>query len=69
VINYGLVWEGQKFSVGASIGLVPVNGSYPTAADVLRAADAACYSAKRQGRNCVAVHDVNDATPAAVSAP
>ena len=53
---YGLLWEGTRFSVGASVGVVPVDGSYATAADVLRAADAACYAAKTRGRNCVAVH-------------
>jgi diguanylate cyclase len=56
VVAYELLWEGQRFGVGASIGLVPVDASYATAADVLRAADAACYAAKKQGRNCVAVH-------------
>ena len=56
VVAYQLVWEGHVFGVGASIGLVPVDASYASAADVLRAADAACYAAKRQGRNCVAVH-------------
>ncbi len=56
VVAYQLPWEGHVFGVGASIGLVPVDASYATAADVLRAADAACYAAKRQGRNCVAVH-------------
>jgi diguanylate cyclase (GGDEF)-like protein/PAS domain S-box-containing protein len=56
VVAYQLLWEGHVFGVGASIGLVPVDASYATAADVLRAADAACYAAKRQGRNCVAVH-------------
>jgi diguanylate cyclase len=56
VVAYQLLWEGHVFGVGASIGLVPVDASYATPADVLRAADAACYAAKRQGRNCVAVH-------------
>lgn len=56
VIDYGLVWEGQTFNVGASIGLVAVNATYSSAADVLRAADTACYAAKQKGRNCVAVH-------------
>ena len=56
VVAYQLLWEGHCFGVGASIGLVPVDASYATAADVLRAADAACYAAKKQGRNCVAVH-------------
>ena len=61
VVAYRLAWEDQAFSVGASIGLVPVDGSYLSAAEVLRAADAACYAAKRQGRNCVAVHGAGGA--------
>jgi len=56
VAAYRLVWEARSFGVGASIGLVAVDASYATAADVLRAADAACYAAKERGRNCVAVH-------------
>lgn len=58
VVSYRLAWEGTSHSVGASIGLVPVAGSMATATEVLRAADAACYTAKRQGRNCVALHSV-----------
>jgi diguanylate cyclase len=50
---YSLRWEGRSFSVGASIGLVPVDASFCDHNDVLRAADAACYSAKRGGRNRV----------------
>ena len=57
VVAYHLQWEGHSFGVGASIGLVPVDANYATAADVMRAADAACYAAKKQGRNCVAVHN------------
>nr|WP_315182287.1 diguanylate cyclase [uncultured Albidiferax sp.] len=54
---YRLPWEGHSFSVTTSIGLVAVDGSYTTVADVLRAADAACYAAKEKGRNAVAVFD------------
>ena len=56
VVAFELVWEGRTHTVGASIGLVPVDASLCTAAEVLSAADAACYDAKRQGRNRVAMH-------------
>ena len=51
---YTLVWEGRSYSVGASIGLVPVDATFASHVDVLRAADSACYAAKRGGRNQVA---------------
>jgi diguanylate cyclase (GGDEF)-like protein/PAS domain S-box-containing protein len=53
VESFRLGWEGQAYGVGASIGLVSVNGTHASATDVLRAADASCYEAKRQGRNRV----------------
>ena len=52
VDGYRLAWEGHSFSVGTSIGLVAVDASYTASADVLRAADAACYTAKQRGLNC-----------------
>jgi len=54
VESHALTWEGATLRVGASIGLVAVDGAHASAADVLRAADAACYAAKREGRNRVA---------------
>ena len=56
VVAYTLLWEGRTHSVGASIGLVPVGASMCTAAEVLAAADAACYGAKRLGRNRVEMY-------------
>jgi diguanylate cyclase (GGDEF)-like protein len=56
VVSYKLNWEGRDFSVGASIGLVRVDASFTSAAGVLSAADAACYQAKRQGRDRVSAH-------------
>ncbi|KNZ30922.1 MAG: hypothetical protein AD742_19800 [Methylibium sp. NZG] len=61
VIDYRLVWEQHSFGVGASIGLVRVDTTFTNAAEVLRAADAACYAAKGQGRNCVAVYGAHEA--------
>ncbi|HRD34139.1 MAG TPA: diguanylate cyclase [Rhodocyclaceae bacterium] len=49
-------WDGRHFSIGASIGLAPIDGSMESAADVTAAADLACYTAKKKGRNRVEVH-------------
>ena len=54
VESYELVWEARRLTVGASIGLVSVDTSFASHLDVLRAADSACYAAKRGGRNRVA---------------
>jgi diguanylate cyclase len=53
VAGYELNWEGQRYTVGASVGLTVVNEPVHTTAEILRAADAACYVAKRQGRSRV----------------
>ena len=71
VVEYRLAWlEGATFSVGTSIGLLPVDAAFvgAGAAAVLRAADAACYAAKRQGRNCVVLGSAVDAAEAAGTA-
>lgn len=65
VERYELRWEGQRLSVGASIGLVPVDGTFADHAEVLRAADTACYAAKRSGRNRVAMHEHGETFQAA----
>jgi diguanylate cyclase (GGDEF)-like protein len=57
---YALAWEGARFSVGASVGLVAVDAGFSSAADVLRAADSACYEAKRRGRSRVEVFQPAD---------
>jgi diguanylate cyclase (GGDEF)-like protein len=50
---YRLHWDGVAHGVGASIGVVHDDGAFETSADVIEAADAACYAAKRSGRNRV----------------
>lgn len=52
-------WEGATFTIGASIGLVRIQGEGQSAADILVAADLACYAAKKGGRN--QVHELIDA--------
>ncbi|MCB1850576.1 MAG: EAL domain-containing protein [Gammaproteobacteria bacterium] len=44
-------WEGQRFNVTASIGIVPAHPKNQSLSDVLSAADTACNVAKEQGRN------------------
>jgi len=49
--EFRYVWQEKSFSVGASIGVIPITAASGRTADVLRAADAACYAAKEAGGN------------------
>ncbi len=59
--SFRFSWDGKMFSVGASIGLVPVTGGEATATEVLRHADLACYIAKDLGRGRIHVYEHEDA--------
>jgi diguanylate cyclase (GGDEF)-like protein/PAS domain S-box-containing protein len=48
-----LPWQGQVLRVGASLGVAALAAELPDAATWARAADAACYAAKAEGRNAV----------------
>jgi len=50
---FRFVHDDRSFRVGASIGLVPVDDRWTTAAAIMQAADASCYAAKEGGRNRV----------------
>lgn len=58
--EYRFVWQDKTFSIGVSIGLVEINTNTPNLAQVLSAADAACYVAKNKGRNRVHVYQLDD---------
>ncbi len=60
--EFRFIWHGKSFELGVSIGLVPLTAQNETLAEVLSAADAACYVAKEQGRNRVQVYRPNDRT-------
>lgn len=49
VNKHTFCWEGRRFRLGMSIGIVPICGVSAGEGDVLAAADGACYAAKRQG--------------------
>ena len=50
-------WDGKSFSVGASMGLIPITADSMGKPQILAAADAACYAAKEKGRNRVQVYE------------
>ena len=60
VDEFRFVWDNRSFRIGASIGLVEITQDSGTLADLLSAADSACYIAKDQGRNRVHVYQPDD---------
>src|SRR6266571_725436 len=53
--EFRCVWGERSFSLGVSIGVVAITAASGRTADVLRAADEACYAAKDAGGNRVHV--------------
>ena len=53
VCEFRFAWHDQVFPIGVSIGLVNFGATELTMAELLSAADGACYEAKAQGRNRV----------------
>lgn len=67
VERHVLAWEDHRFTIGASIGVVRTDDGQATVAAVLGSADAACYAAKRAGRNKIALAADNASTAEAVT--
>jgi diguanylate cyclase (GGDEF)-like protein/PAS domain S-box-containing protein len=53
-------WQDKHFTLGASIGLVPISRDSGTLSDILSSADSACYAAKDAGRNRVHIYNIED---------
>ena len=53
VQDFRFVWSDNIFKIGVSIGVAPINSKTTSLANVLNAADSACYAAKEKGRNCI----------------
>ncbi|MEX0960987.1 MAG: EAL domain-containing protein [Burkholderiales bacterium] len=60
VMEFQFVWGTRAFNVGVSIGLVNMEDGHMNIADVMSAADAACFMAKEKGRNRVQVYHPED---------
>ena len=58
--DFRFVWGDSSFSIGASVGVVPVECSGSDDRHLLSAADAACYEAKDSGRNRVHLYESGD---------
>jgi diguanylate cyclase (GGDEF)-like protein/PAS domain S-box-containing protein len=52
-------WRAQRFSIGVSIGVVPIQAGR-SITDTLNLADMACYTAKKEGRNRVHASDTEN---------
>jgi diguanylate cyclase (GGDEF)-like protein/PAS domain S-box-containing protein len=57
---FRFIWQGNSFAIGVSIGLVEIRADSENLANLLIAADTACYAAKNNGRNRIHVFKRDD---------
>jgi diguanylate cyclase (GGDEF)-like protein/PAS domain S-box-containing protein len=58
--DYRFIWKDKIFNIGVSVGLVEISAESGTMEELLSAADAACYVAKKDGAGRVAVYSARD---------
>lgn len=51
--KYRFLFNGQRFNVSASLGLVLIDDHWPNVVKIMQAGESACYAAKDAGRNRV----------------
>ncbi len=54
--DYRFSWQDKTFTIGASMGMVPISPESESRESILSIADALCYTAKDNGRNCVEIY-------------
>lgn len=59
VADFRFSWQLNTFKIGVSIGIAKITGTEVKAAEILSAADSACYVAKDAGRNRIHFHEVD----------
>jgi EAL domain-containing protein (putative c-di-GMP-specific phosphodiesterase class I) len=60
VTDFRFFWDDKAFGIGISIGIVSIDESSAKASRLMRAADAACYIAKEQGRDRIHIYQESD---------
>ena len=60
VSSYRFVYDDKLFFVGASIGVIEIGAKSTSAAELIKAADNACYRAKHLGRNRYFIFHASD---------
>lgn len=58
--EFRFVWKDNTYDIGVGIGIVAIDSYFSSIADVLRAADSACYLAKDRGPNNIHVYSEKD---------
>lgn len=58
--EFRFTWQGKVFAIGTSIGLVSIDETSESLAELLSAADSACYISKDSGGGRIHIHDSKD---------
>ena len=57
--DFRFTWGATTLSVGASVGIVQISSDTESVANVMSAADIACYAAKDEGRNRIHLYEAD----------